>query len=225
MIRKTLDPNEAPNARAQRWGTIAIIAVVMGTAITLVALAYLIVTSVQQQRAIGVLSNALTAQRQQFDTCRVQGSDRNPNCQTPIAPSPDQITKNLPGPAGPQGEQGPIGPQGVQGPTGPQGPKGDTGSIGKTGIPGLGGLPGAPGAIGPIGPAGPEGPAGDTGATGPAGPQGETGPRGETGPAGPPGPAGPTGPAGTDGKTPTAMTCTRNDPLGGDYTCTVTAWK
>lgn len=54
---------------------------------------------------------------------------------------------------------------------------------------------------------------------------GERGPKGDPGPAGQDGRPGPAGPAGKDGLTPSQMTCARTDPLGNEYTRTVTAYR
>lgn len=111
--------------------------------------------------------------------------------------------------------QGPRGEQGDRGPRGPRGPEGDRGPRGPAGE---------------RGPIGPQGSQGDTGSEGERGPQGEAGsegdqgPQGEQGPAGPQGETGPQGPPGADGRTPAEMTCTRTEPLGDTYECSVTGY-
>lgn len=98
----------------------------------------------------------------------------------------------------------------IKGIPGERGPKGDPGPAGQDGRPG---------------PAGPQGEPGEPGPPGKDGKPGPPGPRGEQGPQGEQGPPGPAGPAGKDGLTPSQMTCVRTDPLGNEYTCTVTAYR
>jgi hypothetical protein len=143
-----------------------------------------------QNQAITTLSEALTAQRQQFENCR--NEEAKGECADPISPDPEALI----GDAGPAGPIGPIGPEG---PPGPQGPKGDPGPQGIPGVRGADGLLGAPGNTGATGATGARGETGPAGAPGPAGPVGAPGPQGEVGPAGPAGPAGPQGPAGPAG--------------------------
>lgn len=111
-----------------------------------------------------------------------------------------------PGAQGLQGEKGEPGRDGKS-IVGPKGEKGDPGQIGPDGQT----------VVGPAGEsiAGPKGEKGDPGQDGADG-QSITGPKGDRGEPGEPG---------ADGRTPSQMTCVRADPLGDEYTCTVTAYE
>lgn len=122
----------------------------------------------------------------------------------------------------------------VPGEPGIQGEKGDPGRDGRPGQPGQPGTPGADGQtiVGPpgvpgapgesvTGPPGPPGPAGQDGRDG----ESIVGPKGDHGEPGPAGQDGAPGRDGADGRTPSQMTCVRSDPLGDEYTCTVTAYE
>lgn len=187
--------------KGHRQGTIAIIAVVVGSTILAVALGYLIYTSYRQQKTIDVLSRALTAQIAQFDVCKGGDSATNPACQNPVAPAPDKISEGTVGPPGPQG------PQGIQGQRG------------------FDGLPGFDGAQGKTGPQGKPGKDGATGEQGPAGTDGKDGADGEPGPKGDPGTDGADGQDGADGRTPTDLTCVQSAEPGNGFDCVVTAWR
>lgn len=126
------------------------------------------------------------------------------------------------GPRGAQGIPGPQGIQGLPGYPGIQGVQGIPGTDGNDGKPGANGKDGADGKTGAAGPPGKDGLPGKDGAPGPAGPAGPPGADGKDGAVGP---MGPPGADGANGLTPTQMTCTRNDPVAGDWDCQVTAWK
>lgn len=141
-----------------------------------------------------------------------------------ICQSANQIVKAGPagstGAQGVQGIQGNEGSAGIPGGQGPLGPKGEQGVAGLQGIAGLLGQPGLTGAIGAAGTAG-----ADSTLRGPDGPQGPAGVDGQAGPIGV------AGAAGVDGKTPTALSCTKPpvvlpaEPGASDtWACTVTAW-
>ena len=135
---------------------------------------------------VDALSEALDAQRAQFQACQKQPP--GPECQQPVAPPAKDIAppgdRLIPGPPGARGDQG------EQGPPGPQGPPGSSGEDGQ---------PGPPGPRGTTGPAGPTGQGGPPGPAGSDGSPGKPGDQGPAGPAGPQGPQGERGPAGADG--------------------------
>lgn len=95
-----------------------------------------------------------------------------------------------------------------------------SGPAGEPGVAGASGAPGAPGAAGQPGSPGPSGASGAPGAPGSAGPAGAAGPQGDPGAAGPQGPAGAPGPpgaSGAPGSPPAGWSWT--DPSGNTYTC------
>lgn len=126
------------------------------------------------------------------------------------------VVVNEPGARGDVGPAGPPGRDGTDGKDGQTviGPPGPAGADGQTVI----GPPGEPGADGQTvtGPPGADGKDGKPGPTGPAGPPGQDGRDGQDGQP---------GRDGADGRTPTQMTCVRTEPLGDEYTCTVTAYE
>jgi len=174
-------------------------------------------------RRVENLTNALSAQRQQFVECTrwrhtgARPTRRNPACQSPVSPPAHAIgptgATGASGAIGPQGPQGPQGVPGLPGRPGPRGEPGGDGTDGTAGRPGTS-VTGAPGATGPAGKPGADGapgPKGDPGPPGPAGADGKPGADGAPGAKGDPGPAGPAG-------YPDAFSFT--GPDGTSYTCT-----
>lgn len=198
--------------RLQRW--------VMGAAV--LAVTFFIVTQIwtQQQKTDAEDESAAFAQRI-ISMCEHGDPEvMKQLIQAGICEDAHQIRiPGRPGEQGEQGERGPAGPRGPRGADGRDGADGKPGPVGPIGPPGPAGADGedgAPGADGEDGADGEQGPQGEQGEQGPPGPQGEPGPQGDPGPA---------GADGEDGRTPTQMTCTRTDPLGNEYECTVTAYE
>lgn len=94
---------------------------------------------------------------------------------SPSVAPPQEIIREVSGPAGSPGTNGANGAPGSPGAQGPQGAAGSPGPSGASGQPGAPGSPGPAGAAGPQGDPGPAGPQGPAGAAGPAGPQGAPG--------------------------------------------------
>lgn len=148
-------------------------------AIGIALLAYLLWGRHSDDRQIGALQ-----EQQSADAARVallasaEASARAQLLAHGISPSvapPQEIIREIAGPAGSPGVQGAAG---SSGPPGPQGKAGPPGPSGVAGLPGSPGPPGSPGAAGAPGTPGPEGSAGPSGPPGPEGPPGQNCPSG-----------------------------------------------
>lgn len=157
-------------------------------AIGIALLAYLLWGRHSDDRQIGALQ-----EQQSADAARVAllaSAEASARAQllahgiSPAVAPPQEIIREVAGPAGSPGAQGAVGAPGATGPPGPQGKAGPPGPSGAAGLPGSPGPPGSSGAAGAPGSPGPQGSAGPGGPSGPEGPQGPTGPPGQTCPSG-----------------------------------------